>query len=335
MQTAAFVRASVMTKRAQVEPGRTELVAAAVTSAGEKVSSRFGALRDFVKAKADEAAVAVAEKKKQISRDAKLKAGATRTRASTFADNLRESLRSKKAELELRRSRLQQPTVHEMTSRVLACWLPPTTSNSDRQKALEQLREALEPHRGAFIVYNLSGSTFDCALFDEQVIQDASFTHTLGVPCPPTLERALSLCAAIDAWLRADASNVVGIVGTVDGWQAPLLVAELLLFARFTTDARIALAYVAHQLDHVHYVAPPASFARHAHFAATLLHRERPPCAHALRLRFVYVHSVLPCDDDGSCRAVLEIVSGIDGALLAASVPGGLAAGSHLETVPA
>ena len=110
--------------------------------------------------------------------------------------------------------------------------------------------------------------------------------------------------------------------------SADLVLAELLLLTRLTTDARTALAFVAHQCARD---ATPPSLVRHAHFAAALLRHEPTSCACALRLRFALVQCIVPCesiepgDGGGSgCRPVLELFSGDDGRLLYASVAGGV-----------
>lgn len=118
-----------------------------------------------------------------------------------------------------------------------------------------------------------------------------------------------------------------------------LVLCELLLLARFTSDARTALAYLAHRLERAHYEPPPPSIVRHMHLAAALLRHEPPPCRAALRLRFALVQCVLACDADdvdggaGGCRPVLELFSGVDGRLLYASVAGGVN-GFQLASAP-
>jgi hypothetical protein len=113
-------------------------------------------------------------------------------------------------------------------------------------------------------------------------------------------------------------------VGCQDAWQADALLAAVLLWTRFTADARMAQAYVAHVLWHYMYVAPSPSWARQLHFAAALLRHEPRPGFAQLRLRFVVAHAVPSMDAADRCRPLLELLDADSGRRLWASLPNGI-----------
>ena len=88
---------------------------------------------------------------------------------------------------------------------------------------------------------------------------------------PPPLEPLLAVCPTIESWLLADPANVVVLSGTLDVFHIDLLAAVVLLYARFTSDARTALSYVAHCVEMHAYAPPTPSYVRVAHFAASLV----------------------------------------------------------------
>lgn len=288
-------------KKLVLEPTPDEAVTERATSALASMRA-FGAR---LKESASRGAVAASEKKQQLTVAAAAQRVKAASKAASLKERVAESLQSTKTAIALKYTQTQLPTVHEITSRVYGCWLP-LSSGSAKQKQLEHLRDALSEHRGSFVVYNMTGAPIDGSLFDDQVT-DCAFplwSRFALLACPPTLEAALTLCGTIDAWLNADARNVCAVVGAQDLWQVDLLLAELLLYARFTTDARTALAFLAYRLDHFHYVAPAPSLTRHVHFASMLLRHDPLPC----RSPYVSVR-VLMCTDDRSCSVLYCFLS--------------------------
>ena len=153
---------------------------------------------------------------------------------------------------------------------------------------------------------------------------------------PPPVEPLLAVCPTLESWLAADSKNVVVLAGVLDVFHVDVLAATLLLFTRFTSDARTALAYVAHVVEHHDYLPPSASFERVVHFAAAKLRRERPSNSAPLRLRFAIVHSAPPIDaEEGACRPVFEVLTGPTDdakALAWSNVAGGVESSFELAT---
>jgi hypothetical protein len=201
----------------------------------------------------------------------------------------------------------KRPTVVALTPRVLLCWLP--SKAKEASAALSELAAQLTSLK--FMIFNVSGSTYDASQFQQQL---------LDVPCPldfpPSLESDASRCVSpLRASSLASPLNVAVIQGSQDAWQADLLAAALLLFTRFTSDPRTALAFVAFRVAPLTYVPPPPSFVRATHFAAMLLRHEARHNSAPLRLRFLIVHSVPQLDAAGGCRPLLELLDE-SGALL-------------------
>jgi len=111
-----------------------------------------------------------------------------------------------------------------ITSRILAMSFP--HEDSSHANSIDEVRAFLdENHPSQYLVFNLSGHTYDTTKLNNQVA-DFEWPHKHM----PDLEKLVDLCRNLDSWLRADPQNVI-VVHCHDGRSiTSIVVAAYLLF---------------------------------------------------------------------------------------------------------